>query len=215
MIRVCIFITLFQFLNCSLKLQKNAVQRDISIQLLNDKLYLPKEDNISCSDTVYFEISNNSKYEYLFDNSDNLGFTFLANSPLDEDYIDPFNGFGLTFIDSNGNYLHSEGNFGYYPEGFENYKEPENPFHVLEQHEQIIIKVPLVFPSTLDYGNYIQTIPDLESTKKVEIFFRPINGYLKNVLLANGQMELSDNQKIMDVTSRFYLPVEFSCQPAR
>lgn len=75
----------------------------------------------------------------------------------------------------------------------------------------MIIKVPLAFPSTLDYGSYVQQVPNIKATTSVELFFNPQNGYLKNVLIADGRLKLTKNQKLMEVAEKFYLPAEFSC----
>ena len=192
-------------------LKPSNIKKDILIYILNEKVKLPLNDQTACSDTILFQIFNNSKYEYFFDIVDTTGFFFLNEKSKEGDFIDPFGGFGIGFLDKNGNHLKSDGNNVFYPEGFDDVVIKEVVYKLLPQ-KSITIKVPLIFPSKLDFGNYIQRIPSIHQTSSVEILFRPENGYLKNILLKNGKLKLNRNQKVMNISKYFVLPVEFECQ---
>ncbi len=190
------------------KLKQEKLQDTVSIKLLNEQINIPSNDQDSCSDMIVFQISNDSDYEYLFDIADTTGFFFLSKSPLKDEFIDPFGGFGIGFIDEKGEYLECDGYSGFNPEGFENIIIEKKLYKLLPQ-KSIIFKVPLTFPSKLDFGSYIQKVTNIDRATKVEVFFRPGNGYLKNTLLKSNGFKLKGNQRIMDVSKRFFVPVVF------
>jgi len=200
---------IFSIGHCT-KLKQGNIEESVSVKLLNKKISLPLNDQDQCSDTIVFEIFNGSNYEYLFDITDATGFFFLNKSPLKNDFIDPFGGFGVGFINEKGKYLKIDSYSSFNPEGFEDVVIEKKVYKLLPK-SSMRFRVPLVFPSKLDYGSYIQNVADINTTAKVEFFFRPGNGYLKNVLLSSDEFELKRNQKIMDISKRFFVPVVFDC----
>ena len=199
--------------NCNSLKTKN-IKKEIDVQILNSIIKLPLNDQTICMDTLIFEISNNSNFEYIFDITDTTGFYFFMESTKEDSNLDPCGGFGIGFIDGKGKNIDCNGNSVYHPEGFDNVVIKEVVYQLLPK-KSIIIKVPLVFPSKLIYGNYIQEISDLKHTKNVEIFFRPENGYLKNILIEKNEFKLKKNQRIMNISQSFVLPVEFNSCSSR
>jgi len=203
--------------NCMTKIYSPS-NKELTINLLDDSIHIPQSSRGFCIDTLYFEVSNYSKYNYVFYFEDS---SFYFNNNLDErkyklgnTFISPYEGINLRFFDIDNNsiktsivsyYIHKEDEAG---EGGE--IDPEKNLVYLKAESQIELKAILKFPNYKVFGEMQQKIDNIEKARNVKIVYETVP-YLAKAFLEESNINLNSKFKYLKKRFTFLRPVSFNC----
>ena len=186
-----------------------VTESNIRVRVLNKSVVLPKSDSLNCTDTIFMELENISKFNCLFTFKER-DVWFDPPEMYIYNQISPVEGINVKFLDKSKKELKSYFVSGYDPgEGVDFY--PLSNIIKIAPNEKVIIKSIIEFPSYIDYNNHvIQTVVNIQNAKFIKIVFEPYMFMLGLYYKANN-LKFNKNDKILKIRKTFIIPATIGC----
>jgi len=202
---------LFLYCNCSTNHLNSEKKEKITLELFNDSIVIPSNNNTICLDTLYFRMSNFSRNDYLFLFEDSRFYFNTNRFDTSGDIISPYDGINMKFIDKNNIPLKSIALMGYSEDNSVNNFFPLENIKVLNSGSTIVLKAILKFPNYIIPNESVQEIENIEKAKSVKIVYETVP-YLAKIYLEENDIKLNGKFKYLKKRFTFYRPISFNCK---
>ena len=205
-------IVFFLFLlSCSISRNNDKLNNKVIVKLLNTEINIPEHDQVRCIDTIFFEIQNNSQFDYYLATPDSSFIFYSGNDDFGEDY-GRIECAGIEFFDEDSLLLTVNASYGFSPDIDHRPTLFRRDIIEIPAFSTKKVKLFLKFPNCVaDMEPLYQFVHRLKYTKNVNIIFKP-NVDLTKLYLRENKIVLKKNQKILKTYFEFQRPVNIKCR---